>query len=73
MVAHTNRLEQLIEDIVKYSQMPSSGGTAFAKVHMNRIAAQVIAWHQPQTQLAGVQLTLETDKQVPKVEWQRTS
>ncbi|MEZ4593572.1 MAG: response regulator [Chloroflexota bacterium] len=60
LVAHTNRLEQLIEDIVKYSQIPA-GRSAFSTVHINRLAAQVIAWHQPQTQLAGVQLTLITD------------
>ncbi|MBK7896505.1 MAG: ATP-binding protein [Candidatus Promineifilaceae bacterium] len=60
LVAHTNRLEQLIEDIVKYSQIPAGRG-AFSTVHINRLAAQVIAWHQPQTQLAGVQLTLITD------------
>ncbi|MCA9900388.1 MAG: response regulator [Ardenticatenaceae bacterium] len=59
LVAHTNRLEQLIEDIVKYSQIPY-GKEAFSTVHINRIAAQVIAWHQPQTQMAGVQLMLET-------------
>ena len=60
LVAHTNRLEQLIEDIVKYSQIPS-GKDKLSPVHINRVAAQVIAWHQPQTQMAGVQLTLETD------------
>jgi signal transduction histidine kinase len=62
LVAHTNRLEQLIEDIVKYSQIPS-GQDAFSTVHINRLAAQVVAWHQPQTQLAGVQLTLETESE----------
>lgn len=64
LVAHTNRLEQLIEDIVKYSQMPS-GSASFSKIYINRIATQVIAWHQPQTQMAGVQLTLETDEENP--------
>lgn len=59
LVAHTSRLEQLIEDIVKYSQIPSEKA-AFSTVHIDRLAAQVVGWHQPQTHLAGIQLTLET-------------
>lgn len=60
LVAHTNRLEQLIEDIVKFSQMPSEQGQ-FSTVHINRVIAQVVGWHQPQTELAGVKLNLETE------------
>ena len=60
LVAHTNRLEQLIEDIVKYSQLQYNNNS-FSLIDLNHVALQVTDWHQPQAQLANLQLILETN------------
>ena len=58
LVAHTNRLGKLIEDIVKYSQLQSTK-TNFSPIDINHIAAQITDWHRPQTEIAGIQLVFE--------------
>ena len=60
LVAHTCRLEQLIEDIVKYSQLQYNN-SHFTLIDLNQVALQVTDWHQPQAQLAGLQLIIETN------------
>lgn len=58
LVAHTERLEKLIEDIVKYSQLQTIKDE-FSLVDINHLAAQITDWHRPQTEIAGIQLIFE--------------
>lgn len=55
LVAHTERLEKLVEDIVKYSQIQSTK-TTMSPVNINRLATKIVDWHRPQTELSGIQI-----------------
>lgn len=58
LIAHTNRLEELVEDIVKYSQIPSSENN-FSIVDINQLVERISHWHYPQAEAANIQLVLE--------------